>query len=64
MMPTPVLYTGKQAKPLFTNVAADQRTPPLDLLYMTDRTPATSPDDVGPYTAGRALVPGVRFDDG
>ena len=51
MMPTPALYTGENAKPLFTDIAADRRTPPLDLLYITDRTPATSPGDSGPYTA-------------
>ena len=44
MMPTPVLYTGEQAKPLFTDFAADRRTPSLDLLYVTDRAPATGPD--------------------
>ena len=54
MMPAPVLYTGEHARPLFTNLAADRRTPPLDLLYVTDRAPATSPDDVRPYTAGRS----------
>jgi esterase/lipase superfamily enzyme len=54
MMPTPTLYTGAQAKSLFTDVPAVQRTPPLDLLYITDRAPPTSPDDVGPYTSNRS----------
>ena len=54
MMPTPLLYTGEQAKPLFTDIAADRRTPSLDLLYVTDRAPATTPDDVPPYTANRS----------
>ena len=54
MMPTPVLYTGAQAKPLFTETPTDWRTPPLDLLYITDRAPATGPDDAGPYTADRS----------
>jgi esterase/lipase superfamily enzyme len=54
---------------LFTDIAADHRTPPLDLLYVTDRAPATSTDDVGPYTGGRAryLAFGsttVEFGDG
>ena len=54
MMPTPVLYTGERAKPLFTDTAADRRTPSLDLLYVTDRAPATTPDNAGPYTASRS----------
>jgi esterase/lipase superfamily enzyme len=54
MMPTPALYTGAHAKPLFTEVPAPARTPPLDLLYMTDRAPAQSPDAPEPYTADRS----------
>ncbi len=54
MMPTPVLYTGALAKPLFTEVPAQFRTPPLDLLFITDRLPATSPDEPEPYTADRS----------
>jgi esterase/lipase superfamily enzyme len=54
MMPTPVLYTGAQAKTLFIDIAADRRTPSLDLLYVTDRAPATSADDSSPYTASRS----------
>ena len=54
MMPTPVMYAGQQAKPLFTQVPETGRTPLLDLFYITDRAAATSPDDDGPYTAGRS----------
>lgn len=54
MMPTPVLYTGAHAKPLFTDIAADRDKPSLNLLYVTDRALATDPDDAGPYTAGRS----------
>ena len=54
MMPTPALYTGAQAKPLFTQAPAAARTPPLDLLYFTDRAPAQSPDDAEPYTSERS----------
>jgi esterase/lipase superfamily enzyme len=54
MMPTPVLYTGAQAKPLFTEAPAVLRTPALDLLYITDRTPARSPDEPLPYTSERS----------
>ncbi len=54
MMPTPVLYTGARAKPLFTEAPAAVRTPPLDLLYITDRAPAPNPDEPEPYTAERS----------
>jgi esterase/lipase superfamily enzyme len=54
MMPTPVSYTGAHAKPLFTGESAALRTPPLDLLYITDRAPARSPDDAEPYTSERS----------
>ena len=53
MMPTPVLYTGENARPLFTDLPIDSRRPPLDLLYITDRAPAERPDD-SPYTADRS----------
>jgi len=54
MMPTPVLYTGARARPLFTSAPAEVRTPALDLLYFTDRAPATGGDESDPYTAERA----------
>jgi esterase/lipase superfamily enzyme len=54
MMPTPALYTGAQAKPLFTEAPAAVRTPPLDLLFITDRAAATSPDEKEPYTQERS----------
>jgi esterase/lipase superfamily enzyme len=54
MMPTPMLYTVAQAKTLFTDIVADRRTPSLDILYVTDRAPATSADDSNPYTASRS----------
>ena len=54
MMPTPVLYTGAQAKPLFTDAPAAVRTPPLDLLFITDRASATSPGEPEPYTEDRS----------
>jgi esterase/lipase superfamily enzyme len=52
MMPTPVLYTGENARPLFTE-SIDSRRPPLDLLFITDRAPAEQGDDL-PYTARRS----------
>jgi esterase/lipase superfamily enzyme len=54
LMPTPVIYAGHQGKPLFTDVPAARRTPPLDLLYITDRAPSTKPDDPLPYSAERS----------
>ena len=54
LMPTPVLYIGAQAKPLFTKAPAEVQTPPLDLLFITDRAPATNPDEPEPYTADRS----------
>ena len=54
MMPTPVLYTGKQAEPLFTNVSATHRTPSLDLLYVTDRASSSDANDINPYSSGRS----------
>jgi esterase/lipase superfamily enzyme len=53
-MPTPVLYAGPQARPLFTGAHPDVRTPPLDLLFITDRVPAKDADAPEPYTADRA----------
>ncbi len=54
MMPAPLLYTGAQARSLITDAPAAWRTPPLDLLYITDRTRATGAGEPEPYTAGRA----------
>jgi esterase/lipase superfamily enzyme len=51
LMPAPALYTGPQAKPLFTDAPADV---PLDLLYITDRAPAHSPDEEEPYSSERS----------
>jgi hypothetical protein len=54
MMPAPVLYTGPQAEPLFTEAPAAVRTPPLDLLYITDRAPGKPEQDPEPYVSGRS----------
>jgi len=54
MMPTPVLYTGAQARPLFDDLPAESRTPALDLLFITDRVRAKSADEEAPYTANRS----------
>jgi len=54
MMPTPVLYTGAQARSLFTGAPAEVLAPPLDLLFFTDRAPATGGNDFDPYSADRS----------
>jgi len=54
MMPTPALYTGALAKPLFTEAPAAVRTPSLDLLFITDRAPAQVSGEPEPYTAERS----------
>ena len=53
VMPTPVLYTGANARPLFTELPIDSRQPSLDLLFITDRAPAEQAGDL-PYTASRS----------
>src|SRR5512138_2435817 len=52
MMPTPVVYTGQNAKPLFTDSSIERR-PSVDLLFITDRAPAEEGATV-PYTAERS----------
>jgi esterase/lipase superfamily enzyme len=54
LMPTPALYTGPHAKPLFAAAPADVRTPALDLLYITDRAPGKPGQDPEPYVAERS----------
>jgi len=54
LMPTPLLYLGAEAKPLFTESQGAVRTPPLDLLYITDRAPAQQPSEAEPYTSERS----------
>jgi len=54
LMPTPLLYIGAQARPLFTEAHGAVRTPPLDLLYITDRAPAQNPGQAEPYTSDRS----------
>jgi len=53
MMPTPALYTGENAKPLFDDLSIDSRRPSLDLLFVTDRAPAEHAGGL-PYTSGRS----------
>ena len=53
MMPTPVIYTGENARPLFTELSIDGRQPSLDLLFITDRALADQAEDLS-YTADRS----------
>jgi esterase/lipase superfamily enzyme len=53
LMPTPVLYTGPNAKPLFADASIELRPPALDLMFLTDRATADGPGD-SPYTAERS----------
>ncbi len=53
MMPTPALYTGQNARPLFIDSSIDRRSSSLDLLFITDRAPATEGAAL-PYTAERS----------
>ena len=68
MMPTPELYTGPTAKPLFVGLPADEQKPPLDVLFITDRAAERDGQDLR-FTAdrGRSLVFGtatVEFGEG
>ena len=54
LMPTPVLYTGAQAKPLFADAPITTQVPALDLLFITDRKRAKDGDEESPYTADRS----------
>lgn len=54
MMPTPALYTGAQARPLFAVAPSLSESTTLDLLYVTDRVPGKDGEE-SPYTANRAL---------
>jgi esterase/lipase superfamily enzyme len=54
LMPTPTLYSGEDATPIFTQARADQQKPSVDLFYVTDRMPRTAPDEPEPYSAERS----------
>ena len=54
LMPTPAVYTGPNAKPLFADASVDFRPPTLDLLFLTDRAPADGTGELAVYR--RALA--------
>jgi esterase/lipase superfamily enzyme len=53
-MPTPSLYRGPEATPLFTAVPPAQQTPSIDLFYVTDRARQSAPEVSNPYSADRS----------
>jgi esterase/lipase superfamily enzyme len=53
LMPTPVLYTGPNARPVFADASVDARPPAIDILFLTDRAPAQAVGDP-PYTTDRS----------
>ena len=54
LMPTPTIYQGSDAEPVFTAVSSQRRRPAVDLLYFTDRAPETDPKSTLPYGPGRS----------
>ena len=54
LMPTPAVYVGPQAKPLFADVPAAGQKASVDLLYVTDRAPGTEAAKTLPYSAERS----------
>ncbi len=67
LMPTPMLYTGAAAKPVFDRIPAGRRSLVLDLLYITNRVPAADPNVEPPYSSERSksvAFGSVRIDVG
>ena len=54
LMPTPTVYVGQQAKPLFADIPADSQKASVDLLYITNRAPGTEAAKTLPYSAERS----------
>jgi esterase/lipase superfamily enzyme len=54
LMPTPVLYRLPGGEPVFHLAKGARPSPDLDLLYITDRAPETSPESKLPYGQQRA----------
>lgn len=59
LMPTPALFHLPTAQTIFEEVPPERRTDYVDLLYVTDRAPDTSPDAELPYGQERART--TRF---
>ena len=54
LMPTPTMYVGQHAKPIFSDIPADSQKASVDLLYVTDRAPGTEAAKTLPYSAERS----------
>jgi esterase/lipase superfamily enzyme len=59
LMPTPSLYTGAEARPLFVEVPTERRIPSIDLLYVTNRAPVA--DQQGKLSYGSQRSKSVAF---
>ena len=61
LMPTPAIYEGPAARPIFVGALADNPPHLLDLLYVTDREPMSGPDGELAYgtTRSRAMTFGT-----
>jgi len=74
LMPTPALYLNATSQTLFHALPAERMRPSVDLLYITDRSPQTDPQEGLPYGEERArslaygsaevrLVPNLSWDE-
>ena len=53
-MPTPAIYVGAGAKPMFESASANHGANNIDLLYVTDRAPIIDPDGSLSYGVDRS----------
>ena len=54
LMPTPTVYVGQHAQPLFPAIPAESQKTSVDLLYVTNRAPGTAATTTRPYSAERS----------
>jgi len=54
LMPTPDLYVGGAAKPVFDREVVEGQSPTISLLYFTNRAPAADPKPGQPYGSERS----------
>jgi len=54
LMPTPAIYVGEGAKPMFESASANHSANNIDLLYVTDRAPIIAPDGSLSYGVDRS----------
>ena len=53
-MPTPAIYVGAGAKPMFESASANHGANNIDLFYVTDRAPIIAPDGSLSYGVDRS----------